>query len=263
MRKLVIVVLFCLVLFSGNVVFAAHPLITDDTGTQGKGKFQFEVNGQYDGDQETKDGISVKTTGGQMAGALSYGLNDTIDIVLGLPYQWNKVREDSVVISNEHGVSDSTFEVKWRLYEKDGLSFAIKPGVMLPFGDENKGLGSGKISYSTFLITTKEMGPWAFHFNVGYILNKYKLPADEDANRKDIWHASLASQVEIVKNMKIVANIGVESNSDKTSNTDPGFVLVGVIYSIAENFDVDMGIKAGLNKTETDYTALAGIAWRF
>jgi len=28
--------------------WAAHPLITDDTGTQGKGKFQLELNGQYD-----------------------------------------------------------------------------------------------------------------------------------------------------------------------------------------------------------------------
>ena len=33
-------------LWSGTV-FAAHPLITDDTGTQGKGKFQLEVNGEY------------------------------------------------------------------------------------------------------------------------------------------------------------------------------------------------------------------------
>jgi hypothetical protein len=33
--------------------------------------------------------------------------------------------------------------VKWRFYEKDGLSFAIKPGIILPTGEEDKGLGDG------------------------------------------------------------------------------------------------------------------------
>jgi hypothetical protein len=36
-----------------TVAWGAHPLITDDAGTQGKGKFQIEVNGQYDSDKET------------------------------------------------------------------------------------------------------------------------------------------------------------------------------------------------------------------
>jgi len=31
-------------LLTAGVAFGAHPLITDDTGTQGKGKFQLEVN---------------------------------------------------------------------------------------------------------------------------------------------------------------------------------------------------------------------------
>lgn len=33
--------------------------------------------------------------------------------------------------------------------------------------------------------------------------------------------------------------------------------------SVTDDFDVDFGIKAGLNRTETDMTLLAGIAWRF
>jgi hypothetical protein len=143
------------------------------------------------------------------------------------------------------------------------LSFAIKPGVTLPTGDEDKGLGNGKISYSTFFITTKERAPWAFHFNIGYIRNEYKLRVDEAANRKDLWHVSLASQVEAIKNLKAVANIGMERNLDKGSNTDPAFLLGGVIYSITESFDLDAGVKAGLNKPETDITYLAGVTKRF
>ena len=50
---------------------------------------------------------------------------------------------------------------------------------------------------------------------------------------------------------------------NKTSNTHPAFILGGIIYSITENFDMDLGVKGGLNKPETDLTILAGIAMRF
>jgi hypothetical protein len=55
----------------------------------------------------------------------------------------------------------------------------------------------------------------------------------------------------------------VEKNPDKTSNRPPAFILGGLIYSILENVDIDIGLKGGLNKPETDLAILAGIAWRF
>jgi hypothetical protein len=81
--------------------------------------------------------------------------------------------------------------------------------------------------------------------------------------RKDIWHISLASEVKLIKNLRLVANIGVERNPDGTSNKHPAFILGGLIYSIIDNLDIDIGIKGGLNKPETDLTILAGIALRF
>ena len=44
--------------------YAAHPLFTDDTGTQGKGKFLFELNGQasYDRMDSVDDtGANIRT----------------------------------------------------------------------------------------------------------------------------------------------------------------------------------------------------------
>jgi len=90
-----------------------------------------------------------------------------------------------------------------------------------------------------------------------------KLRVDEDAKRKDIWHVSLASQLEVVKDLSAVANAGMERNSDKTSNTHPAFVLGGFIYSLNESVDIDAGVKAGLNRAEADYTLLAGLTYRY
>ena len=243
--------------------FATHPLITDDTGTQGKGKFLLEVNSEFTYDKEREAGITTKETGGEIAPLFSYGIMDNIDIVLGFPYQWFRMKEDGEMNSKENGISDASLELKWRFFEKDGLSFALKPGITLPTGNEKKGLGNGRPSYALTFITTKEIGPWAIHLNLGHTRNEYKLREDKEANRKDIWHASLASEVEVIKNLKAVANIGIERNSEKESNRHPAFILGGLIYSISENFDVDFGIKRALNKPETDYAILAGIALRF
>jgi Putative MetA-pathway of phenol degradation len=241
--------LFTRLLLSVCLVF----LITDDTGTQGKGKFQFELNGEYGHDSE--DGASANTA--KVAGALTYGAADNLDIVLGVPYQyiWTRRSGDT---NRENGISDVSLELKWRFYASDGLSFALKPGITLPTGDGGKGLGAGKATYSMFFISTKEIKPWEFHLNLGYIRNENK--ADE---RKNLWHVSLAGEVEVLKDLKVVGNIGIERNTDRTVNIHPAFILGGLIYSISENFDIDFGIKGGLTKPEADYTFLTGITWRF
>jgi len=238
--------------------WAAHPLITDDTGTQGKGKFQLELNGQYDWDKQDSEGVSVKTEGGQAAAILSYGVAENVDLVLSLPYLWGKVKEEDVTVYDEKGIGDAVFEVKWRLFEKDGFSLALKPGISIPTGNDEKGLGAGLLGGHIFLIGSKELGSWAFHANLGYIRNENK--ADE---RKDIWHASVAATWEVVKNLKLAANIGIERNPDDDANNDPAFLIGGVIYSVTENFDLDCGVKYGLNSSETDLSLMAGITYRF
>jgi hypothetical protein len=76
-------------------------------------------------------------------------------------------------------------------------------------------------------------------------------------------HGSLASTVEVIKNLKLVGNIGLERNTDRNLNIPNAFILGGVIYSPLENFDIDFGVKGGLTKPEEDYTILVGITWRF
>lgn len=256
----VLAVGFMAAVATAGTAFAAHPLITDDTGTQGKGKGQLEFIGEYG--HEKEDGVTEKSLEIPTTPFFSYGITDAVDLVLGLPYQRVDTEEGGIT-TTVRGISDASVELKWRFYEKDGLSFSVKPGISLPTGNEEKGLGNGKVSYRTFFITTKQMEPWAFHLNLGYVHNEYKLLTDEDANRNGIWHVSLASEVKVVEGLKAVANIGMERNSDKISDTHPAYILGGIIYSVTEGLDVDLGIKGGLNEPETDYSFLAGITMRF
>ena len=243
----------CSVLSCPVAAFAMHPLITDDAGTIGAGKYQLEVNGEYG--HEKENGVTTETTQG--AASLSYGLNESMDLIIGLPYQHVRATDDTTVMT-DNGFADTSLEVKWRLYEHDDWSLALKPGITLPTGDDEAGLGAGKASYRLFSIISKEMNPWAFHLNLGYIRNENTLNEE-----KDIWHASIASTFAVTDTLKAVANLGVESNRDELANSDPAFILAGLIYTLAEGLDLDCGIKYGLNSAETDYTVLAGVTWKF
>ena len=252
-HQLSIPVVFFTVLSCATAAFAAHPLITDDTGTMGTGKAQLEMNGEYG--HEKEDGVTTKTTQGDAC--FSYGLGEAVDLVIDLPYLHSREKSEDGTVS-ENGFSDTAIEIKWRFFEHEDLSLAIKPGLTLPTGNDEKGLGAGKATYSLFFVASQEMDPWAFHLNLGYIKNENTL--DEE---KDLWHASIASTVALTEDLTAVANLGVESNTDKLASTDPAFFLAGLVYALSEEFDLDCGIKYGLNDPETDYTVLAGVTWKF
>lgn len=228
--------------------FATHPLISDDTGTQGKGKIQIELNGEHGTDKE--DGVTEKTT--KIAGAFTYGIINSLDLIAGIPYLFNSTKADGETC-REKGISDASFETKWRFTEIGHFSFAVKPGISLPTGDYKKGLGSGKVGYSGFIINTINIEPLVFHFNLGYIRNENKL-----GEENNLWHFSGACEYSVVKNLRIVANIGIEKNADPDASENPAYVIGGVIYSVIDDLDLDAGLKFGLNKPAVDYSILVG-----
>jgi hypothetical protein len=55
---------------------------------------------------------------------------------------------------------------------------------------------------------------------VGYIRKENKV-----GERLDLWHASVAAELEVIKNLKLLANIGVERSPEKGSDNHPSFAL--------------------------------------
>jgi hypothetical protein len=136
--KKILFFLICTIILTGTA-FAAHPLITDDTETQVKGKFQLEINGEFGRDKDN----SVTQSIAPAATTLTYGIIDTVDVIIGLPSVWTNAR-DSETTSSREGFGDAAISAKWRFYEKDGLSFALKPVLTIATDDEEKQLGTGR-----------------------------------------------------------------------------------------------------------------------
>ncbi len=242
-----------------TAAFAGHPLVTDDTATQGKSHGQVECGLALFYDKDSADEwTTVKKDGGYLNLAVTVGLFDTVDAVVQLPYAWYSVKENDNFIGREDGILDFTFDVKWRLFEKDGWSLAVKPGISFPTGDDDRGLGVGHMSYRFFLIGTREWAPYAFHVNAGYARSENAFEAN-----KDLWHASAAFEVKIMESLKLMANAGIARNPDPISENHPAFLLVGAAYAVSERITLDAGVKYGLSDTEINWTGLAGLTIRF
>lgn len=229
---------------------AAHPLITDDTGTQGRGRYQLEVMTEH-GDDRVDD---VRERVVSTQAVLSYGLLPQTDLVLTLPRR--RIHTDDDANSPRSGVSDIGLDLKWRFFERDAMSLVFQPGVTLPTGDEDRGLGSGRAGYGGFLVASYALSPWAFHAQLGYVRNRNVLN-----QRESILQRSVAVTREVAEGLRLVADIGAATHP--SDDRDAAFLIAGLIYAVTSDFDVDVGYKKALSRTEVDRSLLAGVTFRF
>jgi len=250
---------------------AAPPYITDDTGTQGRGNWQLELTGEYihhdrsaflEGapvDQERR--VTV------VGPVLTYGLVENVDVAVGLAHQRDRITENGVLVQDTEGTTDTAIEVKWRYYERNGLSFAIKPGLLLPTGDESKGLGTGKVSWGVNGILTYETGPWTWLANLAYAEVHFKRAEDVETNHRHLWRLSGGLGYRLHEKLQLTAEAGVRTNPAKDDPFLPGnnghFAMLGFIYSPTESIDIAFGFRKSGNSGESDRAFPFGLTLRW
>ncbi len=239
--------------------FAGHPLVSDDTGTQGKGKVQVEIGSAFWHHKEDRDPAqTVQIEGGELAPVVTVGLSDEVDLVVASPYLWWSEETNSVRTARGNGMGDTGLDVKWRFFQAQGWSLALKPGVSFPSGNEDEGVGCGRTTYRAFLIVSRELAPLTIHLNLGYIRNN-----NNTGHHQDLWRASIAAEYEILKDLHLMADLGVGRCPLPCNDSHPTFLLGGLAYRLSDHVRVDGGVKFGLNKSETDWTYLLGLTFNF
>ncbi|GIK24415.1 MAG: hypothetical protein BroJett006_06610 [Betaproteobacteria bacterium] len=237
----------------GPTVEAAHPLLTEDTGTQGDGKYQLEL--MVDKTRDTPPGVTVREL--QTAAVLSYGLLENADLQVGLPV----LRQHTHDAGGRHarkGPLDASLDLKWRFYEREALSLAFKPGITLPTGDANRGFGAGRATWGALLVLSYEPGPLAFHSHVGYRRNNNTVD-----QRSDLMHLSGALAWKATERLKLVADFSADSNPDGADRSSIRYRVLGFIYSPTPAFDLDAGLKHGHGRAATDRAFLLGATFRW
>ena len=134
------IITFCCVFFTGAILFAAHPLATDDIGVVDICKYELELGYDNCGGEDTLKNHSCGVS-------LKHGLTEKMDIGVSFPYQVKpKLAEP---------LGTTTLGFKFALI-KDIFSFTI-----------NNELGLRE--YSINCIVTREINPITVHLNVGYV----------------------------------------------------------------------------------------------
>ncbi len=234
---------FVLAFFAAANLFAGHPLITDDTETQGSRNLQIEFTPEYE--------RYTECSAAEIPLTLTYGIFDNADFVVGIPYIFAGFSEET---SMNYGFSDISFEVKWNFYKTEGLNFALKPGFGIPTGDHKQGLGCGDFTYSLFFITSYHYEPVTLHFNAGYLSNENRIH-----ERVRLWHISLAAEFDLNDRFKAVMNLAADRNAQPGNYSPPLCFVNGIVYALNENIEMDLGLKTGLNTKELRYGLLTGL----
>jgi len=241
---------------------AGPPLSTDDAGTVDAGKFELELNGSYTEDSETTFGVTTKCNRSDAELKVTTGLYKNLGISLALPYNINeRVREDEQLVGRSDGFGDMTVELKYAIAELAGISFAVKPTVIIPTGKYSAGLSEGRWQFGGTLIATREFadGTYALHANLGYEHHDYRTAELREITRSDIWSGSIAGEMEVAKGLFAVADFVLATTADRSTRQLSACALTGIRYEINSHLDVNAGVKFGLTKPEDDLTALYGI----
>jgi hypothetical protein len=226
--------------------FAAHPLLTEDTGTQGAGRFELEL-----GFAQARDGgAKVLEFGPQ----LSYGALDSLDLIVRPA--WLDVR-GTAAIGTASGIGDTALDFKWRFFERDALSFGVRAGVDLPTGSEDKGLGTGKASPHVNLIATYASEPWMLAANVVWLRDPLV------GDRHDLWAASAAAVWSASDAWRFSAEVGTAQNPDPANSSWLTVARFGTIMTVAPGFDVDAGYQVRLTRAAPAQVILAGATLRW
>lgn len=254
------------ILLTAGSALAGPPLATDDTGTVDVGKVEVELNGAYTHDKETDFGVTTKCSRSDVEMKITTGLARNLGISLAIPYNINdRVKEDNQPSEEADGFGDMTVEVKYAFAELSGISFAIKPSVIMPTGEYGDGLSEGRWQFGTTLIATREFeeGKYVLHANLGYEHHDYRNDDARDSSRNNLWSGSIAGEAEVAKGMFAVAEVGLATTADRSYSQLSACLLTGARYEINEHLDINAGIKLGLTKPEDDVSILYGLVLKF
>lgn len=231
--------------FTGSAQ-AAHPLQTEDTGTQGAGNVELE------------NGLSWSRAGSARAFAyqpqISYGVTPTFDLIVQPSWLHNRDEGSATV----RGFGDTNLDGKWRFFGDAPLSFAVRAGVTLATSQNELGIPHGKVAAHAILATTYDAAPFTVHGNLGLTQNP-----SGTGERRRIARVSGALMWAASEQLTLTVDGGAEANADLTRSSWPAALLVGAIYTIRPGLDVDIGYQSSVRAAVTTREWLVGLTYRF
>lgn len=228
-------------------VLAGPPILTNDTGTPGPGKW------------ETNTGFTVEkrrdtTLYNTPALDLNYGVGDRVQ----LNYSVSWIALHTAGEGAKNGLGNSEFAVKWRFLDEDknGAALSVYPRFIFnnPVSSADRGLVD-KGSVFRF--------PFQMEKKIGMIIINPEIGRDFRQEGGDGWLYALALKYDEIKGLEVLAEVfGTADNSFKNQEN---VVNIGVRKDVSENVSLHASVGRSLHQTQDQSTLLSyvGLQMRF
>ena len=229
---------------------AAHPLVTEDTGTQGRGGFELEL------------GTSLVHQGDasifELDPQLSYGAADALDLIVrpALLALRGEAAQDA---ARHFGAGATALDFKWRFLEHGAWSVGTRAGLDLPALSHD--LGPRRTGAHALLAVTYDAPLWVSG-NVAYT-HRPAVADGEPQVRHDVWRVSLALAHAPTERVRLVADVAAAEADDPRVGGLPAVAVLGAIFKLAEGLDADIGYQARLSRNAAPAAWLAGLTLRW
>jgi hypothetical protein len=220
-------------------------MLSEDTGTQGKGNFELELG--YDRSRQDGQGNFL------FQPQLSVGIAATLDLIV----QTSWLIADDALGMRAHGFGDTNLDAKWRFYGASPWTLGVRAGVEVPTAQDDLGLRPRSASPHGILVATADVAPFTFNLNFGFAHQ-----STVAAQRSGLWHASASATYTVGERLFLVADSAGDSNPDLGGPRYQAVGLAGAIYTLRPGLDIDAGLRCRLNAVGPTQQWLLGITYR-
>jgi len=235
--------------FFATLTHAAHPLISEDTGTQGTGRFELELGtntSHVQGDRAL-----------ELDPQLSFGALDGLDLILRPSYFWlTGTLADAA--GRRSGFGSTALDAKWRAPGHGPWTFGVRGGLDLPTSQGD--IASHELGNHVLAMATYLQAPLMATTNVAFT----HLSHDAGPGaRRDFVRASAGGLYNLADKLKLAADFAVAQAPVATERSWPAVGVIGVIVTLPWGFDVDAGCQLPINRSAPSSQWLLGATLRW
>jgi len=232
-------------LLAAGWVWAGPPFFTDDPETVPYKHWEFYVASQYTKNQDGKSGTAPHFEA-------NYGVLPDLQLHMIVPMAWDRPLGGST----QYGVGDMELGAKYRfIHEGEYMpQVGVFPILVLPTGDDDRGLGEGQTKLFIPVWLQKSWGPWTSYGGGGYWIN----PGD---GNQDFWFAGWLLEREITSWLTLGGEFFFTTADTVDGSDSTGFNL-GAIINLTEEHHLLFSAGSDLHG-DTDLTVYAGYQLTF
>jgi hypothetical protein len=228
-------------------VLAGPPILTDDTGTPGPGKWEINigVTAEHRSDETHYETPSLD---------LNYGIGEHIQ----LNYSVSWIVLDTKDEGTKNGLSNSEVAVKWRFLDEDNHGVAVSVYPRLIFNNPTNSADRGLVDKGTVFRL-----PVQVEKKIGIININTEIGHDFHQLGDDAWLYGLVLKYVEIKGLEALAEVfGTANNSFKRHEA---IFNIGARLDLSKNYALLASIGRSLHRAADQPTLLSylGIQLRF